>query len=45
MKLRFQDYTTVEDFTNFKADFSEFIKREDLNILAREMEYLRKDLD
>ena len=45
MKRKFQDYTTVEDFKNFQADFSEFVKREELNILAREVEYFGKHLD
>ena len=35
----------MEDFKSFETNFSEFVKREELNILAKEMECFSKDLD
>ena len=37
-------YAPMQHLNSLKDDISDFVKKEDFNIIAREMEYLKKDL-
>ena len=37
-------YTPLQQFTDLREDIADFVKKEDHNILARETDYMKKDL-
>ena len=41
---RFKEYTPMQLYRDLKEDISDFVKKEDVNILTRDMEFVQKDI-
>lgn len=41
---RFKEFTPMQLYRDLKEDISDFVKKEDVNILSRDMEFVQKDI-